>query len=240
MRLLGKCPACGVDDSISTCEDASDLKEWNKATCRQCGSSWEDWLNLTFAERQRGNQLIPVLVEVGHWGAEVVWPQSRNLPCARLIVSVLNTALMVQFKLRVCFATEGGIEGCVEGEPIELRNSYDKIGLWDDHHLEDNPVCQKILGWYAEILRTLLEEELVVGGKSFGRGAILKLSPQDPLYEEKAKELLWRALYKKTGSQGFAKAVFERVGVELAHPLSGPYVTGLTDEQIAQFFVPPR
>ena len=168
------------------------------------------------------------------------WPQSRDIPCARLIVSVLNTALMVRFKLRVCFATEGGIEGRVEGESIELRNSYDKIGLWDDHHFEENPVCRKILEWYAGVLRALLEEELAVGDKNFGRGAIIKLSPQDPLYEEKAKDLLWLALCKKTGSKGFADAVFERMKIELAKPLSGPYVAGLTDEQIVQFFVPPR
>lgn len=240
MRLLGKCPNCGADDSILTHENASDPKEWNKATCGQCGGTWENWLNLTFTERRNGKQLIPVLVEVGRWGAEVAWPQSRDMPCARLIVSVLNTALMVRFKLRVCFATEGGIEGRVEGESIELRNSYDKIGLWDDHHFEENPVCRKILEWYAGVLRALLEEELAVGDKNFGRGAIIKLSPQDPLYEEKAKDLLWLALCKKTGSKGFADAVFEQMKIELAKPLSGPYVAGLTDEQIVQFFVPPR
>jgi len=233
MRLLGNCPNCGADDSILTHENASDSKEWSKATCGQCGGTWEDWLNLTFSsERQNGKQLIPVLVEVRQWGAEVAWPQSRDLPCARLIVSVLNTALMVRFKLRVCFATEGGIEGRVEGEPIELRNSYNKIGLWDDHHFEENPVCQKILNWYAGVLRALLEEELAFGDKNFGRGAIVKLSPQDPLYEEKAKDLLWLALCKKTGSKGFADAVFEQMRIELAKPLSGPYVAGLTDEQI--------
>lgn len=240
MRLLGKCPSCAADDSILIHEDASDPKEWNKATCGQCGETWEDWLNLTFAERRNGKQLIPVLIEVGRWGAQVEWPQSRDLPCARLIVSVLNTALMVRFKLRVCFAAEGGIEGRVEGEPIELRNSYDKIGLFDDHHFEENPVCQKILNWYAGVLRMFLEEELVVGDKTFGRGAIVKLSPQDPLYEEKVKDLLWLAICKKTGSKGFANAVFEQMKIELAKPLSGPYVAGLTDEQIVQFFVPPR
>lgn len=108
MRLLGKCPNCDADDSITTHEESSNPKEWNKATCGQCGETWEDWLNLTFAEKRKGKQLIPVLVEVGRWGAQVVWPQNHNLPCARLIVSVLNTALMVRFKLRVCFATEGG------------------------------------------------------------------------------------------------------------------------------------
>lgn len=240
MRLLGKCPNCSANDSILTHdENASDPKEWNKATCGKCGAAWENWLNLTFAERRNGKQLIPVLVEVGRWGAQVEWPQSRDLPCARLIISVLNTALMVRFKLQVCFATEGGIQGCVDGEPIELRNSYDQIGLYDDHHFEENPVCQKILNWYAEVLRILLEEELVVGDKNVGRGAIVKLSPQDPLYEEKAKDLLWLALCKKT-SKGFANAVFKRMKIELAKPLSGPYVAGLTDEQIIQFFVPPR
>ena len=197
-------------------------------------------MNLTFAERKNGKRLIPVLVEVGRWGAQVEWPHSHDLPCTRLIVSVLNTALMVRFKLRVCFATEGGIEGYVESEPIELRNSYGMIGLFDDNHFEENPVCQKILNWYAGVLRVLLEDELVVGGKTFGRGAIVKLSPQDPLYEEKAKGLLWLALCKKTGSKGFADAVFERMKIELAKPLRGPYVAGLTDEQIVQFFVPPR
>lgn len=239
MRLLGRCSNCGADDSILTCEIVSNLKEWNKATCGQCGRSWEDWIGLVSDEERKRNRLIPVRIEVYQNSVEVVFPSIREIPCARLIASVLNTALMVRFKLRVCFATEGGMAGVFKREPIELRNLDNKIGLYDEHRFEENPVCQKILNWYAGVLRVLLEEELTVGDKSFGRGAILKLSPEDPLYEEKAKELLWFALYKKTGSRGFAKAVFERMKIELAQPLSGPYIAGLTNEQIVRFFVPP-
>ncbi len=228
MRLLGKCPNCGADDSI-----LSDPRESYKAMCGQCGEAWKDWLELTSSERRNGKQLIPVVIEVGQWEAGVTWPQSCELPCARLIVRTLNTALMVRFKLRACFAAEGGVEGWVMGEAIELRNFDGIIALWSEYRFDKNPACQKILKWYAEALRALLEEELVVDGKNFGRGAIAKLSPQDPLCEEKANSLLWFALRKKTGSKGFANAVLDRMKIK-----GGPDVAGLTDEQILQLYIP--
>lgn len=236
MRLLGKCPNCGTDDSVFACED---FERWSEATCRQCGQTWPKWLELTWNEKHKGNRLIPVEIEVNRYGAMVSWPQTREIPFARLIVSTLNTALMVRFKLKVCMATEGGIQGLIEKEPIELRNMYDQVGLSDDNHFDVNPICQKVIGWYAEALLVLFEEEIVFGDKSFGRGEILRLSPEDPHSEKKARELLWLALWKKTGSQGFAKAVFERMQLEAANPFSGPYVAGLTDEQVVQFFVQP-
>lgn len=236
MKLLGKCPNCGTEDSVFASEN---LEKWNEATCRQCGQTWPRWLELTWDEKRQGNRLIPVEIEINRYGVMVSWPQMSEIPCARLIVSILNTALMVRFNLRTCFATEGGIQGIVEREPIELRNMYDRIGLSDDHHFEVNPVCQKILDWYARTLRILFEEELVFGNNNFGQGAILRLSPNDTLHEKKARDLLWLALWKKTGSRGFARAVFERMQLELASPFSGPYIAGLTDEQIIQFFVQP-
>ena len=238
MRLLGKCPSCGAVDSIFTDEDASSWKGRKKASCNQCGKSWEDWLSLVSAEERKRGRLIPVRIEVYQNSVEVVFPSIREIPCARFIVSVLNTALMARFNLQVCFATEGGMEGVFRREPIELRNSGDMIGLWDEHRFPKNPVCQGILNWYADVLRLLFEDELIVDGKDFGRGEILKLAPDDSLYEERVKVLLWHALWKKAGNRRFANAVFERLKIELAGT-AGLYIAGLTSEDVVRFFVPP-
>ena len=76
-------------------------------------------------------------------------------------------------------------------------------------------------------------------GKDFGRGAILRIYPQAPGAENDAKILLWLALYKKTRRRKFADAVFALLSGQEMSSLERRHLRGLTDEEIAQFFVPP-
>jgi len=238
MRLLGKCPNCGAEDSIATREDPNDSRSWVRVICDACGKRWGTWLDLAHGSRTK-TPLIPVEIEVNRRGVALEWPNIRTVHGARIIVMVLNAALMVRFKLEPCIATEGGVSGTVGKEPVELRNTYGKIGLLDENGFEESPECAKILAWYTELMRIVFEEEIKVGEKCLGRGAVLKLSPADPLFEDKLKQLLFLALWKKTGSKGFAEAVFGRLARELGNPLSGSYIAGLSDAEIARFFVPP-
>jgi len=231
MRLLGKCPKCGVEDLI--------IVEFKKvARCSGCQQCWNDWLALKFEQNRGGNKLIPVCIE--HWGQSVqlYWPRFSEIVWARMITTILNTALMTRFKLEVCLSTEGGVKGFYKKESIELRNFDDQIGLYDEYQIKDSVGAIEILNWYEMFLKILVENELIVGNKNHGRGAILKLSG-DTANKEKAKKLLWLALYKKTGSKGFADKVFERLRVEQSNPFSGRYIAGLSNKDIVELFVSP-
>jgi len=229
MRLLGRCPNCEAEDSVATQESPSDLKSCTQATCENCGDVWEDWTSLTLRSNS-GDPLIPVEIEVNHRGAWLETPDSRKIPHVRSLILVLNTALMVHFDLGP------EIAGVVDGETIELRNVDGNLGLYDGCGLEENPACQRVLAWYAELLRILFEEELRVGDKSLGRGMILKIDPSDPQCEEKIQGLLYLAIWRKTGAEEFARPVFDRIQRELAMPISTSYIAGLTPDEIVRFF----
>lgn len=231
MRLLGKCPNCGTEDSISK------IGILCKIACEVCGAKWEDWIELKSEEIKKGNVLIPVEVSIQPGHVKVWFVEPRYLPATRFITSTLNTALMMRFKLQVlCFVAEGGLHGSIKGRHIELTNIDDSIGLLREF---DNPVCEEILKWYGGALKLLFEEELKFEGKNYGRGAILRLDPKEPDYAKKVKFFLWLALYKKARSTRFADDVFKRLDFELSQPVGANYISGLTDEQIVEFFVQP-
>lgn len=236
MRLLGKCPNCRVEDSIVV---KSVGKDFHKVTlCENCNQQWPDWIRLSSEEERKGNKLIPI--EVWRIGRQVQleWTSIYQVSWGRLVATVVNTALMVRFKLDVCLATEGGVQGKYRKEPIELRNCDREIGLYDEYDLKDGKGAEEILNWYEALLRILFEEPMMVGDKNVGRGAILKLS-NAPENENEAKKFLWVALYKKTKSKGFANSVFQRLEAEKRNPFSSRYIAGLSDEDIAELFVPP-
>lgn len=228
MRLLGKCPNCGTEDSIT--------RGGKEIICESCHLSWENWVNLCGAEEKKGNKLVVVDVESYPRSVKVWLAEYWDVPAIRFITSTLNTALMVRFNLNVCFSTEGGLEGKVGNGCVELRNHHRTIGLSSEF---DNLQSQRVLRWYGEALQLLFEEKLSFQDKDFGRGAILKLDPKDAEYAKKVKFFIWLALYKKARSKRFADDVFKRLDFELSQPASGNYISGLTDEQIVEFFVPP-
>ena len=229
MRVLGVCPNCGAHDSIVAQEGPlANREEWDKATCTVCRKQWKHWLNLVSEQRGMENELVPVLVSEHPEYAKVMWPSDAlRRPFGRLIVKVFNTALMVRFDLDVCFATEGGVQGIIGDESIELRNIYEEIGLFDYYGFKDGVASLEILPWYARMLRLLLEEELVVDDRNVGRGAILKISRDDQNGDAKAIGLLQSVLCEYGGEE-FAKEVFERLAKELTNPFSRSHIAGLT------------
>jgi len=234
VRILGPCPKCGTEDSIEADRDSRET--WKEAACESCGQTWPDYFEL----RRAHEELTVVDVSVNQVCALVQSPYDLyERPFARLIVTVLNVAIMERFKLRTCFATEGGVQGRVDGHHLELRNGDCEVGLYleSDYYITDGPP-QEVLAWYGRLLEWLFQRELSVDGESFGRGAILKLDPEDSRYWQKTNTLLALALQAHTGSEGFAKAVFERVPVE-ASVLGANYVAGLTSEDVMRLFVPP-
>lgn len=219
MRLLGNCPNCKEEDSLVV------ARESDKAVCTKCEEAWA-WPKIA---EEKG--FIAVLVDV--------WPHSAILhcydtpvPCVQLIATVLNTALVVRFGLRPCAATEGGVEGVVKNERIELQNfGEETIGLYSEYK---TPVSQEVLCWYGKLLRILCEEDLRFKEMDLGRGRIFKLGTGD--CKEEVVKCLWAALCKKA-SQKFANKVLRKA---FCQPVS-PYTRGLTDKEIIGLYeYPPR
>ncbi|MFH1162015.1 MAG: hypothetical protein V1696_01935 [Candidatus Jorgensenbacteria bacterium] len=146
---------------------------------------------------------------------------------------------MARFKLKLCFLTEGGVSGTWRHESIELTNISDGVsfGLFDDHQFPENPRCREVLRWYGELLYTLFLDELTIGGTT-RRGEILRLT-DDTSGADNAKILLYGAIKKKTGSEGFSKSVFSKLDDTLSC-FGGMYLAGLSDEDIVRLYVPPR
>ncbi len=151
---------------------------------------------------------------------------------------------MLRFKLKVGFACEGAIEGrpSVRGRKsqwyVEFRNIEGNFGLTVAEYDFINPASVHILSWYAGLLRLLFEEELRVGGKSYGQGAILKIEEGKQGSEKDTVILLWLVLRKYTHSKTFATRVFEELR-QPRNPFASMYLAGLTDADIARIFVEP-
>ena len=236
MIILGRCPNCNAEDTITI---PRERESWDKALCEKCNASWSNWIELVHSKIGKEKGLKPVAIDCGLHSMVLSLPGKHSIPHSRLIITVLNTAVMTHFKLRVLFATEGGFWGSIGREPIELRNTDDAIGLSDDLRLQNNSKCRKVLEWYGELLRWLFERELIEFGKNFGKGTILKLSSEGDDSLTDARILLWLALFKKTRSKGFATQVFQHCDIARSNPFTSPYVAGLTDEDIVRLFVPP-
>lgn len=235
MRMFGACPNCqAVDTMRRGARHAADARQ---LTCEACGRVWPDWLQLAAAERQAGRTLGWVDVE-GGWPIVRVWHDRIDWPGQRPVVRVTNAAVMEQFSLGVCFAAEGGIEGLVDGEPVELRNLESHIGLIDEYQLPDHRGCDRVLSWYAQLLRILFEDVRVINGQNLGAGRILKLDPTDPNYERDVLGLLWLAMFSQTNDADFPHRVFRRLE-ELNRTPAGMYLAGLTPSEVMAIYVPP-
>jgi hypothetical protein len=174
-------------------------------------------------------------VEASIYGAAVDGPGIQHHPLRKLITSTLNTATMLRFGLTAAFLTEGGVEGKYKGMPVALLNLDRRLGLdIEEQCLPGNAI---VLGWYGELLKVLFWDELVVDGQSYGTTAILKLNPDDYVDELRAKLLLYLALKKKTGSQGFATEVFKKL--DALDGFESLYIAGLSDEKVQRLYVPP-
>lgn len=237
MRLIGKCPLCGAEDSLVV---LSGEQARDKIRCEKCGqehgTSWGEFMR---AEERRGNKLI--VVEVSNWGLQVelfvLGTKTIEIPHRRLIAEVLNTALLIRFGLRVCFAIEGGVQGFLRDGPVELQNLYDKLGLSESEY-RDSKASIRLLRWYEKLLRLLFEDDLKFGRRRYGHAAILKLSGE-PKDTSDALILLWVALARREGKV-FANSVFQELrGMGKSLLGAKRFLAGLSDEDIARTFVPP-
>ena len=132
---------------------------------------------------------VEVRISRGRHHVVLESPIRAQIPCESLITRVLNKALMILFELGPCGADEGGVEGIIRDEPIELRNLDDQIGLESDHPLEKNPECQKVLDTYERLLRQLFENEVRFVCVRYAPGAILETADL-----EEAGKILWLAV----------------------------------------------
>jgi hypothetical protein len=226
MRLIGKCPTCGSDDSIT-----HHTYTIQAVKCGHCATVWANYRTLVAHEAGYQRKLIPVRVEVSGPLVVVEEPEEYHLPFRRLVVEVLNTALALRFKLHYTMCVEGGLEGVYRGEYIALQNLNEKIGIMDETDCWDCPVHEQVLLWYADVLRILLGEQLYAGYVEAGLGTVLKLSPLDPLYQVKVERCLWKALVVKTGSVKFAELVFLRLSQAGLREIS-LFIAGIPNDAI--------
>ncbi|MDO8469768.1 MAG: hypothetical protein Q7S84_01970 [bacterium] len=229
LRCFGPCPACGNVDTISS----DGMLDCVSVCCETCGATWKNWIQELWYPIT-----LPIEVSITQWSARVEIHRVEAIPHMRLIVSVLNAAVMSRFKLKLCFATEGGVSGTYRHETIELININDgaSFGLFDDYHFPENPRCYELLKWYGELLYTLFLDELTIG-ETTRRGEIFRLT-DDAAGADNAKILLYAAIKKKTGSTRFAKSVFSKLDDTLSS-FGGMYLAGLSDEDVARLYVPP-
>lgn len=239
MRLMGRCPLCGAEDSFVV---YSGEKIDDTVKCEGCGQKVNGELDLwafKSAEERKGNKLIGVSVEnYGlHVELYVFGAGTTEIPHRRLIAEVLNTAMLLRFKLRVCFATEGGIQGFLRDGPVELRNLYHQFGLAESEY-RNSKASVRLLRWYEKLLRLLFEDDLRYGSHKYGRVALLKLSGE-PKDQSNAFILLWVALARQEG-RTFANRVFQELKKgESSLMGTKRFLAGLSDEDIANMFVPP-
>jgi len=242
MRILGKCPNCGSEDTIHDFwRLTGKWEDRNKVKCDACGKVWEDWLNLKGAEEAKGNKLIPVEVtrskhQAEEYGIKLDWLEKREIPWCGMIISALNSALITRFNLDVCLATEGGVEGIYKGCYIELKNCDRELGLLVGNYYQKEGL-KEILDFYEEMLRYLFVKNFTVGKRNYRRGKILKLSEEGKDCK-KAQEILI-AVLTKSGGEKFARKVLDKIQKIRRNPFAVSYVKGLTNEEIAQLFVPP-
>lgn len=236
MRILGRCPWCGAEDTLFGVRGTGFEVTVSCENCEASEISEHGVWSFLDAEKAKGNKLIAV--EVSNRGLVVCLelPSLQDIPHARLIAQVLNAALLVRFKLRRCFAAEGGVQGHFRDGPVELRNLDSDFGLAEsEYHF--SRASRRILRWYEKLLCALFEEDLRLEHRRYGRGAILKLS-NGPKDAPNALILLWAAITKIEGKK-FAVEVFRELEELKRSPSGIAHLAGLTDEDIAAIFVPP-
>lgn len=234
LRLLGSCPACNTEDGIVR-YPGNPFEELFRVRCEDCGTVWSDWRRLVREQEQEGNRLIAVEIErLRHEGLGVVFP--RKIPHLGLVASVFSAALIVRFNLRMCFATEGGVEGAYRGSYIELMNNYGNLGLNRGEDDSRTRETIKVLDFYQELVGLLLQKDFEIGKKYYRRGEILRL-PQEEQSVEKTWEILI-AILVKAKNRKFARKVVGELARNAGKGFA-PYLRGLTDEEIAEHFVPP-
>jgi len=217
LRLLGKCPSCEALDEIVEPPYEKGRITW-KVKCGSCCDELGDYSELVRREEKKGNRLIPVSIfRYRNSGIEVTWPQKREIPHSRLIATVLNCSLIAKFNLRVCLATEGG----VEGGGFSLLNNYDSLGLHREYG-EQN--AGEALDLYEKMLKQLFEKPLKFGNVNFRRGEILWL--------EEKEETISDALIYLFGTltcvenRKFAESVLKTKEDVEANPFSGAHIGG--------------
>ena len=236
MRLLGKCPNCGSEDTIN-------CNEWPEGKCGNCGIIWKDW---RLTQTEKGDELIPVMIgrersedDGQEWGVCLNYPSVGEIPWSDMIVSVLNAALIARFsdpnikrsewspranKLRVCLATEGGVEGYYKGDFIDLRNEGVKIGLYVAPYCSQGEGIRRILNFYHIMLQYLFEAGSESVSGRYRRGEILRL-PKNEKGFEPACDILAIMLTRAKGEK-FGKKVAEKIKEIQNNSFSAPHLKG--------------
>jgi len=248
LRLLGRCPSCNINDEIiepkHSPEQYRQHLDDKVVYCTVCKTSWDNWLELTSFEREKGNRLIPVEVgRIGNLQVNLHFQSPEEIPFRHLVISMLNSALIANYNLEVVFCTEGGIR---KGGPggYELRNMDSQLGLythWDVEssadRIEHN--ARFALNFYERMMRQLFEEPLSFGNVSFRRGEILWLDEAHEEDRTNAMIYLFGTLVN-VGNRRFAEHVLKTMDEVTGNPFSALYIRGLSAEEINGLFVPPK
>ena len=238
MRLLGKCPECGNEDTVyQPLRETDNFVRRAEVSCGICGRFWDNWLYLVEEEEIKGNQLIPVEIErlrsgsSQEWGVQLAWPIIIDkIPFCGLIISVLNTALIVFSRLnsrqkgtdslRAALCDRGGVEGYYWESYIQLLNGNHNLGLYVVRTKPYGNEIRQILDFYQMMLRYLFETCPEEVGGQYRRGEILRL-PRDVNGFDRAEQIL-KLMLSKVVNDRFAENVIDGIMKVQPYPLSIP------------------
>ena len=233
MIILGRCPHCGGEETISVNNRGT---ADSVAICSNCSWACNPWYSLP-GINEVGGELIPVDLSVmppchvhtwfPHW--------IDRHPFYGLMVRFLNVALMLRFDIKggACFAYEGGIEGTRgkrnRRKVFEFRNwDDDAIGLYAEPFCPELETTSMLKLVWKTCSGFLMSEELVVGDDPPVRGAVLKCAgwPDRERQGERVLTALCTALAVKTGDPKFPNRVLEHLEWLQGDPFGYRYLVG--------------
>lgn len=221
MKVLGACPNCKTLDTLEHRIETSD------ASCVSCKTHWDDWYSLRFKEQEKGNTLYWIDLMHTTDVAAIMSPSASTIPCIYAVRQILNAALVHKFKLRPYLATEGG----VEGKGFALTNSESHLGLCVEYG-EDS--AEQVLDFYAALLQFSFLDSF---DQSYRAGELL-FYPNTQEGVQRDMTFL-RTVFKTLHGQRFANGVIKTLEKEVRSGFfSGRYLRGLTNGEIAEFYVP--
>jgi len=204
MRLLDRCPSCGLRDNIINSGGSESVQ------CQVCGAIWKDWSSLA--------GLIPFEASVlesdeGFYGVELSLPFEDQIPWIQGIRTIINTALILNFGLENFREGElRGLEWNNGQKSFRLTDMYGRLGLELVGERSSDTYLGDVLKFYLKLIEYLFDTVLKnLDGSEIFRGEIFRLS-EEPENFKVFLEIVQLALVRARDSE-FAQEVIKKSGI---------------------------